>query len=78
MVTTPLGKPKLVAVHTLVLLAHGPARPAGAVVNHRDGNRSNNHISNLEWCTPAENERHAWANGKGTKIHRGNDGRFCN
>lgn len=27
-------------------------------VNHIDGNRQNNHISNLEWCTIKENDTH--------------------
>ncbi|HAU85870.1 MAG TPA: hypothetical protein DCW90_10310, partial [Lachnospiraceae bacterium] len=28
-------------------------------VNHDDGNKSNNHVSNLVWCTRTDNEREA-------------------
>ncbi len=28
-------------------------------INHKDGNRSNNCVDNLEWCTQSENEQHA-------------------
>ena len=32
-------------------------------INHKDGNKSNNSISNLEWCTRSENVKHAFATG---------------
>jgi hypothetical protein len=33
------------------------------IVNHMDGDKLNNHFSNLEWCSYSENNQHAWDNG---------------
>lgn len=38
-------------------------------INHKDGNKENNHISNLEWCTPSENRIHGIKSGLITFKH---------
>lgn len=49
------------AVHRLVALTFlsCPGDPKRFMVNHKDGNPSNNHVDNLEWCTFEYNSKHA-------------------
>lgn len=64
-------------VHRLVAISYLPNPCKKETVNHIDGNKQNNHVINLEWCTRSENTKHAYDTGlkkpyTGTKD-RGNN-----
>ena len=53
------GRTKLYGVHRLVAQAFIPNPENKPTVNHIDGNKSNNYLSNLEWATLEEQYAHA-------------------
>jgi hypothetical protein len=57
------GKRKMPKIHRLVSIYFVENPNDKPQVNHKDGNKLNNHFNNLEWVTPKENTQHAWKNG---------------
>ena len=57
------GIEKTWLVHRLVALAFIPQVEGKEYINHIDGDRNNNNVSNLEWCNHKENNNHAFDTG---------------
>ena len=57
---------KMYSVHRLVALVFIPNPNNFPEVNHKDGDKSNNKASNLEWVTGSQNVKHSVANGLST------------
>lgn len=55
-----MGKVKRFLVHRLVAQVHLPNPDNLPVINHKDGNKQNNQVYNLEWTTQAMNEKHSY------------------
>lgn len=60
-----------VTIHRLVAIHYVVNPENKSFVNHKDGNKLNNHHSNLEWCNCEENTSHAFKTGlrKDTKKY---------
>ena len=62
--------PKTAKTHRLVIEAFLESIPMGFEVNHIDGDKTNNHLSNLEVITHSENLRHAYRTGLHSQQRR--------
>lgn len=60
-------------VHRLVAKAYLPNPDSLDTVNHKDGDKLNNDVSNLEWLSRGDNTRHSFAAGLQT-VQRGGEG----
>ena len=58
-----VGKQSHFTIHRLKATAFIPNPNKYKCINHKDGDKSNNDLSNLEWCSHSQNYRHAVENG---------------
>jgi hypothetical protein len=57
------GKKKNRSLHRIIAMTFIPNPESKAEVNHKNGNKLDNHFALLEWSTPSENKKHAFATG---------------
>ena len=75
---TKNGICKYVRIHRLLAITFLPNPQNLPCINHKNGIKTDNRLANLEWCTVAQNNKHAHDNGlippkeglKGMKNHK--------
>jgi hypothetical protein len=58
-----------IKIHRLVAQYFVPNHNDLPEVNHKDGDKSNTHYTNLEWCTRSDNVKHAYRTGLMRPVH---------
>ena len=66
--TIQLSNRKRRTIHRLVAEAFIGPRPVGMQINHKNGIKNDNRLSNLEYCTPSENMKHCFATGLQSNV----------
>ena len=51
-----------ITIHRLVAIEFIPNPNKYTIVNHKDGNKQNNNVENLEWCSSSQNIQHGYDN----------------
>lgn len=70
---TRIGQRKMLAIHRLVALAFlGEPPTKGMQVNHKDSDRANPRLENLEWVTVSQNILHGYRSGRCNAIGEAN------
>lgn len=72
--TVQLRDRKRFTVHRLVAAAFIGPRPTGMAINHVNGCKTDNRSANLEYVTPSENMKHAFATGLQSNVGENHSG----
>jgi len=70
------GKQKTAMIHQAVMAAFVGPPPAGYQVNHKNADKHDARLSNLEYVTPSENQLHADRLGRGAHRWKAGDPRL--
>lgn len=76
--TIEKGKAITVKVHRLIAQTFIPNQENKPCVNHKNGNKKDNTVTNLEWCTTKENNTHARQTGLLNDCGVNNTRAVCN